>query len=385
MKGTIYKLTKLNKAVDFLDSKRIPVKSSDRKAGPYPYYGANGQQGTIDGFIFDEPLILLAEDGGHFFERNRGIAYKISGKTWVNNHAHVLRPKPNADIDYLCLVLKHLDVSEHLTGTTRAKLTKAGACRIEIPLPPIDEQKRIAGILDTADALRAKRRESLAQLDTLLQSTFFDMFGDPVTNPKGWEIEVFDKWLSNIDSGWSPKCLDRQAKEDEWGVLKLSAVTWCEFNENEQKALPAELKPRKEIEVQPGDLLFTRKNTYELVAAVAYVRHTRPKLMLSDLIFRLRLKPEVKVDLLFLWYLLKQPHQRQKIQELAGGAAGSMPNISKTKLKTINLIKPPLSHQHRFATIVESIEKQKTRLRAHLAELDTLFASLQSRAFNGEL
>lgn len=277
-----------------------------------------------------------------------------------------------------CLISSSGQVA--ITNISQENLSK-----LPIPLPPLAEQKRIAGILDAADALRAKRRESLAQLDTLLQSTFIDMFGDPVTNPKGWDTEIFDEWLSSIDSGWSPKCLDRKANEDEWGVLKLSAVTWCEFNENEQKALPADQRPRKEIEIQSGDLLFTRKNTYELVAAVAYVHQTRPKLMLSDLIFRLRIKPDVEVDQMFLWHLLKQPHQRQKIQELAGGAAGSMPNISKTKLKTIHLIKPPITLQRRFAIFVEKVEKQKSRLRVHLAELDTLFAALQSRAFNGEL
>jgi type I restriction enzyme S subunit len=82
----------LGEVAAFLDHKRRPVKQSERKEGPFPYYGANGLQGTIDSFIFDEPLILLAEDGGHFDNPDRGIAYEISGKTWVNNHAHVLKP-----------------------------------------------------------------------------------------------------------------------------------------------------------------------------------------------------------------------------------------------------------------------------------------------------
>jgi type I restriction enzyme S subunit len=107
--------------------------------------------------------------------------------------------------------------------------------------------------------------------------------------------------------------------------------------------------------------------------------------MLPDLIFRLRLKREAKIDPKFLWQLLAQPHQRQSVQQLAGGAAGSMPNISKAKLKGVHLIKPPLDLQHRFAAIVESVEQQKASQRAHLEELDTLFASLQSRAFQGEL
>lgn len=139
----------LEECCEFLDHIRRPVKESERVNGPYPYFGANGQQGWINDYLFDEPLVLLAEDGGHFSNPERGIAYKIIGKTWVNNHAHVLRPREGIiDVDYLAHALKNKDVRRHLSGSTRDKLTKAGACQIEIPLPPLEEQRRIAAILD---------------------------------------------------------------------------------------------------------------------------------------------------------------------------------------------------------------------------------------------
>ena len=313
----------------------------------------------------------------------------VSGCDLFTNEAiaalHVL-DHDVADRDYLYWALGSIDYDRLVDRAAKGKtLNKAKLKILQIPLPPLAEQKRIAGILDAADALRAKRREALAQLDTLLQSTFLDIFGDPVTNPMGWEIEGFDNWLDNIDSGWSPKCLNREALIGEWGVLKLGAVTWCEFDDSDQKALPPSLAPRPELEVAPGDLLFTRKNTHDLIAAVAYVHKVRPRLMLSDLIFRLRLKSGIEMKPAFLWQLLIQPKQRQVIQKFAGGSAGSMPNISKAKLKTLKLIKPPFDLQHRFAAIVESVEHQKASQRAHLTELDTLFASLQSRAFRGDL
>src|SRR5690349_16636953 len=96
-----WKRVLLRDAVEFLDYLRRPVTKIDRTEGQYPYYGANGQQGTIDDFIFDEPLILLAEDGRNFGQEGRTVAYKVAGKCWVNNHAHVLRPKPNVDISFL--------------------------------------------------------------------------------------------------------------------------------------------------------------------------------------------------------------------------------------------------------------------------------------------
>ena len=189
----------LGEVAEFLDSCRRPITASERIPGPYPYYGANGQQDSVAGYIFDEPLILLAEDGGPFDQPDRGIAYAIEGKTWVNNHAHVLRPRDHARLRYLVRVLENYDVTPWITGSTRAKLTKAGAFKIQIPLPPLARQKRIAGILDAADALRAKRRETLAQLDTLLQSTFLDMFGDPVRS--GWTMVTVEAVARAVRSG----------------------------------------------------------------------------------------------------------------------------------------------------------------------------------------
>ncbi len=301
----------------------------------------------------------------------------------------VLRPGPGIDPHYFGHYFRTASyrrvVSQMASGANINNLRKEHLDNLRIPLPTPAEQKRIAAILDAADALRAKRREALAQLDTVLQSTFLDTFGDPVANPMGWDTETFENWLESIDSGWSPRCLNRRAEIDEWGVLKLGAVTWCEFDGSDQKALPPNLDPRPELEVAPGDLLFVRKNTHDLVAAAAYVHEVRPRLMLSDLIFRLRLKPGVGITPTFLWQLLIQPKQRRAIQRFAGGSAGSMPNISKAKLKTEELIRPPLELQHRFAAIVESVERQKASQRAHLSELDNLFGSLQSRAFRGNL
>ena len=122
--GQAYPVKPLGEVIEFLDHKRRPVKESERSTGPFPYYGANGQQGTIDAYIFDEPLVLLAEDGGFFDQPERGIAYRISGKTWVNNHAHVLRAGRQIDVNFLCRVLENYDVTPFISGTTRSKLTK---------------------------------------------------------------------------------------------------------------------------------------------------------------------------------------------------------------------------------------------------------------------
>ncbi len=256
---------------------------------------------------------------------------------------------------------------------------------LKIPLPALSEQKRIAEVLDQAEALRAKRRAALAQLDTLTQSIFLDLFGDPVSNPKRWSRSSLGDLLTAIDSGSSPVCLDRPAINGEWGVLKLGAVTWCEYDPMENKALPAGVAPNDEIEVKVGDLLFTRKNTYELIAACALVRATPPRRLMSDLIFRLRLHETAKIDPLFLQQLLVYPTKRKEIQKLAGGSAGSMPNISKERLRSAAIETPPLALQREFAARTISVDRLKSASRSALAILDDVCAALQHRAFQGEL
>jgi len=266
-------------------------------------------------------------------------------------------------------------------GATFKEVSKATVSRISIPLPPLDEQRRIAAILDKADDLRTKRREALAHLETLTQSIFHSMFDDPTSAP---HQRALGQVLASIDSGSSPVAADRPASPDEWGILKLSAVTSQTFVATENKAL-LETAPDARHEVRPGDVLFTRKNTPKLVGAVAIVRQTRPKLLLPDLIFRLNIADRNSLKPEYLQAVLAYPTKRASIQRLAGGAAASMSNISKAKLLAVTVPVPPMELQQTFATRIAAVERLKDLQRKHLAELDTLFASLQNRAFKGEL
>ncbi|EDM26132.1 putative restriction-modification system specificity determinant [Lentisphaera araneosa HTCC2155] len=256
---------------------------------------------------------------------------------------------------------------------------------LKIPLPSLEEQKRIAAILDKADELRQKRREAISQCNEFLKSTFLSMFGDPVTNPKGWDKIIFDELLDNIDGGWSPKCETWPATLDEWGVMKLGALTTCEYKEEENKAMLPGLETKSNIEIQPRDLLFSRKNTHELVAACAYVWDTRPQLMMSDLMFRFKFKASAEVNSIYMWKLLVNERQRKEVQALASGAAGSMPNISKKNLKTIKLPIPPIELQNQFAEIAKKTESSKSQMQQSLKELDDNFDALMQKAFKGEL
>lgn len=264
-------------------------------------------------------------------------------------------------------------------------LNKDKVQQLPIPVPPLAEQERIVKLLDEADALRKLRTQADQRTATLIPALFHEIFGDPQIRNGRWPEYSLGQLLDGIDSGWSPTCEDRPATAADWGVLKLGAVTTCRYVQTENKALPPGVQARTRLEVKQGDVLFTRKNTYELVAACAYVQETRPKLMLSDLIFRLRPKADSGLAPQFLWALLANPGKRKQVQALAGGSAGSMPNISKARLATVPIEVPPLPLQTTFAARVAEIRELESRQATSRQRLDALFQSMLHRAFNGEL
>ena len=157
---------RLGEVCEVLDSKRKPITKCDRKPGPYPYYGATSIQDYVEGYIFDEPLLLLGEDGAKWGP-GEASAFLIDGKTWVNNHAHVLRIDECAERGFICYALESLDLMPYITGTTVPKLNQARMCQIVVPLPPLAEQKRIVENLNEMlkEATRvAEGTERLAQL-----------------------------------------------------------------------------------------------------------------------------------------------------------------------------------------------------------------------------
>lgn len=162
-------MARLEEVCEILDSKRVPITAKDRIAGPYPYYGANGVQDYVADYIFDDELVLLAEDGGYFGSDDRPIAYRVSGKCWVNNHAHVLKAKNGIDIDYLCYSLMFRDVSDIVNGATRQKLTQADMRKIEIPIIPLPDQKIVVTQISKVFKLISLRKQQLAKLDELIK------------------------------------------------------------------------------------------------------------------------------------------------------------------------------------------------------------------------
>ena len=176
-----WRQSSLSGVAEVLDHRRVPVREEDRPRGSVPYFGANGQQGWIDRPLFDEPLILLAEDGGHFDEfARRPIAYRINGPSWVNNHAHVLRAATGVDQSFLFWSLRNKDIRRWIAGGTRSKLTRGEMEQIEIRVPPLEEQRRIAEILDAADETIKANERQLKKLQRLRSGLADDLLSGRV-------------------------------------------------------------------------------------------------------------------------------------------------------------------------------------------------------------
>ena len=171
---SVFPVVRLEEVVEILDHLRIPVNEGERlkRVGDVPYYGANGQQGWIDKSLFNEPLILLAEDGGNFDAfATRAIAYRVDGHSWVNNHAHIMRAKAEVCQSFIFWSIVNKDIRQFIAGGTRTKLTQGELRRIEISLPDKAEQKQIAQILDTIDTAIQQTQAIFNKLKQLKQGS----------------------------------------------------------------------------------------------------------------------------------------------------------------------------------------------------------------------
>ena len=303
----------------------------------------------------------------------------------------ILRPDASRlDASYFGWVLKTdnclTQAAQSKTGSAIRRIILKDLKRVRFPLPPLAEQKRIARILDAADALRTKRREALAQLDTLLQSTFLDMFGDPATNPLGWPVGRLEHNFSKTRAGtccgpFGSALKKHEYVEDGIPVWGIDNVKPNQFSQEQSLFItPEKFAELCRYSVEPGDILISRAGT---VGRMCVAMPTVDQSVIGTNLIRLALDSDAMLPVFFASLYTYCGERLSGLRASGDDRAYSFLNT--TRLKSLMVPLPPLDLQHRFAAMVQSVEQQKTRQRAHLAELDTLFASLQSRAFRGDL
>ena len=296
---------------------------------------------------------------------------------------HIFRVVPDhgrIDPCYLRHMLSDalVQMEQHLHGATMKHVNRGEFLSTTIPLPPLDEQRRIAEILDKADALRGQRRAVLVHLDILTQSIFLDMFGDPATNPKGWPVWTIRDLLESATYGTSEKA----EATGEFPVLRMNNITRTgEMDIAELKYMDLEEHQRERYLARTGDVLFNRTNSADLVGKTAIYRGANPMAYAGYLI---RLRVNRKYEPEYLAAFLNTVYSKRVLRSMCKSIIG-MANINATELQALRIPVPPHPVQHEFAGCITAVEKLKATHRITLVKQDDLFSTLQQRAFRGDL
>ena len=372
--SVVYK--KLEEVCEILDSQRVPITAKDRKSGIYPYYGANGLQDHVSDYIFDDELVLLAEDGGNFGSKDRPIAYRVSGKCWVNNHAHVLKAKSDIHIDYLCYALMFYNTDGLVNGATRQKLTQAAMRQMVIPYRCMKEQEQIVDEISRVFHLIAVRNEELALLEQLVKSRFIELFGDPVTNPMGWPVSELSEYISFLTSGsrgWA-----RYFSDSGEYFITIKNVKNCRIAiDDVQYVVPPDNAEAKRTKVQEGDLLIsitadlgrTGVVTKEIADYGGYINQHLTCIRLD----RDAVRP------LYVAYYMESDAGKRQFQAKNQSAVKAGLNFN--SINALRLAVPPIELQDAFISFVEQTDKSKLAVQKALEELEILKKSLMQQYF----
>ena len=355
--SVVYK--KLEDVCEILDSRRVPITAKDRKAGTYPYYGANGLQDYVADYIFDDELVLLAEDGGNFGSKERPIAYRVSGKCWVNNHAHVLKAKPNMHVDYLCYALMFYDTEGLVNGATRQKLTQAAMRQMVIPYRDMTEQLQIIKKISQIVRSIEKRKEELQLLDQLVKSRFIELFGDPERNPKKWPaVSITEIIRGKVSNGFFAK---RDAYRNDGNVQVLGVANIVNRMYSNIEGLPrtnATQAEKEKYRVRYGDMLFCRSSLVaEGIGKASIVPQDTPQNVIFEChVIRLPLDLQKCVPE-FVQELSTTPYFRKQI--IAQSKTATMTTIGQDGILKAAIILPPVERQQEFLRFVEQTDKSK--------------------------
>lgn len=306
------------------------------------------------------------------------------------------------EADYLVRFMLHPSTLERVgkssVGTaamSRNRFKEVEFLNLVVPLPPLATQRSIvahwqAGMQQAA-ALEAKAKQVVEEA----QVGFVEALGigavKTVQVPRAFALasDQLERWsvgflkqaiqgdafsrsrfpvrsvsdvVADLENGWSPQCHSHPAKPDEWGVLKLGAVSFGAYDEDENKALPATLKPKQAYEIKPGDVLISRANVPRYVGACAVVHATRSKLLLCDKIFRVVFKPESPLDGTYFAEVMKTPPLRQQIEAAITGSSPTMQNITKTALLALRMPVPKLKEQQELVRTLTDGRAQAARM-----------------------
>lgn len=344
----------LEDCCEILDSLRIPITASDREKGIYPYYGANGIQDYVSSYIFDDDLVLLAEDGGSFGSKTKPIAYRVSGKCWVNNHAHVLKPKEGIDVDFLCYSLMFYNTKGLVNGATRQKLTQSAMRKMKIPKLHIDIQLDIVKEIKSVISIIDNREKQLEKLSLLVRARFVEMFGNLDANPHGWNKSLLSNVILNANNGMSRR------GDDKYGniVIRLIELQEGFIDYSRPNRIMLKDHEKKRYLLKEKDVLFARVNgNPNNVGRCAVFYDIDEDVYHNDHIIRVHFDEKI-LDAIFASTVLNSDYGKRQLMGKVKTSAGQY-TVSQDGIGSILIALPPIEMQQEFTTFVKEVNKSK--------------------------
>lgn len=330
---------------------------------------------------FPSGTVIFPKIGAAIATEKKRILTKPA--TYDNNVMGAV-PKAHVNAKFLYYWFLQLKLSDQANPGHVPSIRKSVMEGIRFPVVPPSEQSRIVELLDEADRLRRLHREADAKAARILPTLFLKMFGDPATNPMGWTEKQLSKVIQTVEAGWSASSEGRPREGDEYGVLKVSAVTSGIFRPEENKAVIDVGGARSLIIPRRGDLLFSRANTRELVAASCIVEADFENLFLPDKLWRLVPVPR-EASGVFLKELFWRDGVRDKFRAASSGSSGSMLNISQDAMLRTTVPIPPFHLQERFESLAWSVMDALNCANDAAEGVNSIWSNLLQRAFSGQL
>ena len=342
----------LEDCCEILDPMRVPITAAEREKGPYPYYGANGIQDYVADYIFDDELVLLAEDGGNFGSKERPIAYRVSGKCWVNNHAHVLKPKEGLDVDYLCYSLMFYNTDGLVNGATRQKLTQATMRKMLIPIRNVIEQRDIVEKLKRVYNIKQLYQLELMHLDNLIKARFVGMFGTLENPTRDFQKDILKNLCVKITDGKHGGCKNecdtgrffvgaREIYDDKVHYDTAPEISIEEFE-----------KSYKRCNIEKGDFLIVNTGATIGKSAIATDERTEHTLLQKSVAL-LKVKQD-KLNPVFIKYCYRVNTSMYLVE-----SSSAQPNLLLSKINSTEIYVPNIELQNQFAAFVHQVDKSK--------------------------
>jgi type I restriction enzyme S subunit len=386
---TEWDMRQLGDLCDVLDYKRKPITKRDRLPGEYPYYGATGILDYVQDYLFDEPLVLVGEDGAKW-DSGENTAFAVEGKIWVNNHAHVLRPHRRELLDrWLIYYLNHSDLTDFVSGLTVPKLNQGNLREIPIPIPPLKEQKRIISILSKAFEEVAIANAS-AERNFLNAQALFESVLQSVLIPRGneWTKYKLGSITTKIGSGATPRGGEESYKTEGIALIRSLNVHDLWFKYAKLAFLDeAQADELANVAVQPRDVLLNI--TGASVARCCVV---------PDDVLPARVNQHVSIirpvtdtlDPEFLHYLLISKPYKDKLLKTGAEGGSTRQAITKAQIQEFSVESPKhLAEQKTIVAELDDVLSETRRLAGiytnKIAALETLKKSLLQQAFTYKL